>query len=97
MYTHETRGKAYEEIKPNRQRRYYQIIEILEYYDQPMTAKEIAVKMYNRGYTLNMDRNNSSPRITELVNRGIVRECGKMVCKFSGKTVTTFELVRGEK
>ena len=59
---------------------------------EPMTAKEISVEMYKRGYTPTSERNFSSPRITELLKNGVLDVVGKKRCKFTGKTVTVYSL-----
>ena len=43
--------KAEAESKVNKKNHYFQIIEILNDFDKPMTAKEIAIEMKNRGYS----------------------------------------------
>ncbi len=74
-------------------RRYSQIREILKANGR-MTAKEIAVEMYKLKYTDSTERNWSAPRLTELKNRyHLVKVVGKKKCKWSGKTVSVYELV----
>ena len=90
--TLETRYESNEKV--DRQKRYSQIIEILQEGKQ-MTAKEIAVEMYNRGYVPTNERNFSSPRLTELMQKGIVEQVGKHVCKYTGKKVAVFCLREG--
>lgn len=93
--TFETRRESYETV--DKQKRYRQIIEIMQDMDKPMTAKEIAVEMKKRGYSLTDERNVSAPRITELLEKGIL-DCSKIKvrCKYSGKMVSQFVL-RSEK
>ena len=45
----ETKTEA--ELKVNKKNHYFQIIEILNDFDKPMTAKEIAIEMKKRGYS----------------------------------------------
>lgn len=87
--TLETRGEAHETV--DKQKRYRQIIEILTDGGK-MTAKEIAVEMCNRGYIPTSERNFTSPRLTELSQRGIVEPIGKIKCEYTGKTVAVYEL-----
>jgi predicted HTH transcriptional regulator len=87
--TLETRTESYETV--DKQKRYNQIIEVLKKCGS-QTAKEISVNMMNLGYTNNGERNNASPRLTELMQQGIVEPIGKTKCKFTGKTVTVFDL-----
>ena len=88
--TFDTRADANEKV--DRQKRYSQIIGIMKSYNRPMTAKEIAVSMNMCGYTSNKDRNNSSPRLTELTAKGIVEPAGKVKCRWTGRTVTAYRL-----
>lgn len=93
--TFETRRASYETV--DKAKRYQQIIEIMQDLDKPMTAKEIAVEMKKRGYSSTDERNVSAPRITELLEKGIL-DCSrvKVRCKYSGKMVSQFVLRREE-
>ena len=93
--TFETRRESYETV--DRQKRYRQILEIMTEMDKPMTAKEIAVEMKKRGYSSTDERNVSAPRITELLEKGIL-DCSKtkVRCSYSGKMVSQFVLRREE-
>lgn len=84
--TFSTRRESYDTV--DKQRRYAQILKILNH---PMTAKEIAVEMYKRGYTDNDDRNNAAPRLTEMAQQGAVDTIGKTRCSYTGKTVTVYQ------
>lgn len=91
IVTFTTRALAEEDIKPTKQQRYKQILEILD--GNEMTAKEIAVEMYKRGYSDTMDRNCSAPRLTELMHKMIVEPIGKKRCQYTGKTVAVYRKV----
>lgn len=93
--TFETRREAYESV--DKQRRYQQILEIMKDMDKPMTAKEIAVEMYKRGYAYTDERNITAPRLTELLKKGVI-DCSKtkVRCAYSGKMVSQFEIRRSE-
>lgn len=93
--TFETRRESYETV--DKQKRYRQIIKIMQDLDKPMTAKEIAVEMKKRGYSSTDERNVSAPRITELLEKGIL-DCSKtkVRCEYSGKMVSQFVLRREE-
>ena len=84
--THETRGIAEEEV--NKSVRYRQVLEVMG--DDALTAKEIAVRMYEKGYIPTSERNFSAPRITELCKTGYIEPVGKKKCKYTGKTVAVF-------
>ncbi len=77
----------------DREKRYKQIIEILDESDFPLTAKEIAVAMHRKGYTPSSERNFSAPRLTELSNKGVVEPVGKTKCFYTGKTVAVYRLI----
>lgn len=87
--TDDTRREAHEKV--NKQKRYNQIIEILEELGEA-TAKEIAVRMCEKGYTNSTERNWSAPRLTELEWDGKVRVTGKKKCAYSGKTVAVYAI-----
>lgn len=92
--TFETRAES-NDLVP-RDLRYKQIIEIFEdMKPRNLTAKEVAVFMFNRGFTPNAERNFSAPRITELMQKGMLEPAGKTKCRYTGKTVTIYRL-RGE-
>ena len=86
--TLETRYESNEMV--DKQKRYRQIIEILQ--DQPLTAKEVAVEMFKRGYIPTSERNFAAPRLTELSIKGIVEPIGKVICKYTGKKVAVYQL-----
>lgn len=87
--TRDTRHEA--EKKVDKNLRYRQIIEILTDQRQ-LTAKEIAVEMYVRGYVPTSERNFSAPRLTELTEKGVVEPIGKKFCTWTGKTVAVYAL-----
>ena len=89
--TLETRNEANETV--DKKKRYIQILSILK--GKRMTAKEISVEMFNKGYTSNTDRNNAAPRLTELSKEGIVEPVGKKKCQYTGKTVAVYEVRNG--
>lgn len=93
MTTLETRAEAHEKV--DKKKRYAEILGILIENKEPMTAKEISVEMYKKGYTPTSERNFSSPRITELLKNGTLDVVGKKRCKFTGKTVSVYSM-RGE-
>ncbi len=90
LVTFTTRTLANESV--DKKQRYKQIIDILKNNNEPMTAKEISVEMFKRGFTPTSERNFSSPRITELLQNGILDVVGKKKCKFTGKKVSVYKL-----
>ena len=90
MISQETRQMSFEDIKKKAPERYELILNRL---NTPKTAKEIAVELYEIGLIPSTERNYTSPRLTELEKMGIVRQCGKKKCKWTGKMVTMYEKV----
>lgn len=88
MITYETRSESYEKVDKNL--RYSQILECLS--DKEMTAKEIAVEMYKKGYIPSDERNFTAPRLTELSIKGIVEPIEKKKCTYTGKTVSVYKI-----
>lgn len=84
----ETRAEA--ELKVNKKNHYFQIIEILNDFNRPMTAKEIAVEMKSRGYSYTDERNVSAPRITEMLQNGLLDCVGKKKCQYTNTMVGVF-------
>lgn len=87
MITYETRKEADQSV--DRIIRRQQILKILEEYG-PLTAKQIAVLMHQKGFTNNDDRNNAAPRLTEMTKLGMVEAIRKEKCIYTGKTVAVF-------
>lgn len=86
----ETRAESNETV--DRQKRYAQIKECLK--EKPkQTAKEIAIMMYSKGYIPNTERNFAAPRLTEMCQRGIVDVVGSTKCKWTGRTVSVYDLL----
>lgn len=91
--TLETRSEANESV--DKKKRYMQIKEILND-GKEMTAKEIAVEMFDKGYIPTSERNFTAPRLTELSQNGIVEPIGKKKCTYTGKTVAVYKLIEGQ-
>ena len=88
--TLETRAEAEQTV--DKRKRYEQILEVMSEY-QPLTAKEIAVRMYIRKYIPDKDRNHVSPRLTEMMYDGRVEPVGKKTCEYTHKKVTCWRAV----
>lgn len=58
----------------------------------PLTAKECAVIMMQKGYIPTSERNFSAPRMTELAKSGELVAIGKKVCEYTGKKVAVYAL-----
>ena len=92
--TFETRREAYENI--NFQKKELQVLEIMKDFNRPMSAREIALEMYKRGYSLTPDRNSAAPRITSLLKKGAVDCIGKDKCKYTRASVGMFVIREGK-
>jgi hypothetical protein len=85
----ETRAASHDKV--DKKKRYGQITRILKG-RKGMTAKEIAVAMYKKGYTPTDERNFSAPLLTEMCADGSVEPVGKKLCEYTGKKVTVYAL-----
>lgn len=85
----DTRKESYDAVDKNK--RYMQIREIL--HRNELTAKEVAVEMYKKGYVPTPERNYSAPRLTEMCINGEVEIIGKKKCNYSGKKVSVYRYV----
>lgn len=90
MITLMTRQMSFEDIKPKRKKRYEEILDRLM--TCPMTAKEIAVEMYELEQIPSTERNYTAPRLTELESMGCVEVVGKKKCNYTGKMVAIYEI-----
>lgn len=90
IVTLETRGESEEKV--NKALRYKQIIEFLRLQDG--TAKECAVYMQQKGYIPTSERNFTAPRLTELSKKGVVEPIGKKLCKYTGRKVAVYSLIK---
>ena len=79
MTVHWNSISSYSAVLPSIGQRHQEIIDILE--DTSMTDRQIAEAL---GYS---DLNAVRPRITELVQGGILRECGTTTCETTGRPV----------
>lgn len=59
-----------------------------------MTAKEIAVEMYEKGMIPSTERNYTAPRLTELEKMGLVKAENKKKCNYTGKKVAVYKLTQ---
>lgn len=89
--TMETRRESNNNV--DRKKRYREILECLG--NDKMTAKEVAVEMFDRGYIPSTERNFTAPRLTELCQNGQVDVIGKKKCQYTGKTVAVYEVRNG--
>ena len=87
--TYQTRQMSLEDIQDKTKIRYIQILNRL---DKPKTAKELAVELFDLGFTNTTERNTCAPRLTELEKMGLVRVIDKKKCDYTGKNVAVYEI-----
>ena len=92
MITHETRQLSFEDIKLKRKARYEQILDRLMI--GAKTAKEIAVELFDLGFIPSTERNYTAPRLTELMEMGLVKSVNKKKCNYTGKMVAIYEITQ---
>lgn len=85
----QTRQLSFTDIQDKKKKRYDQILNRLQ--DREMTAKEIAVEMYELGMIPSTERNYTAPRLNELEKIGQVEIVGKKVCEWTGKKVSIYK------
>ena len=89
--TTDTRWESFEKL--DRQTMYNLILNTLESYKEDgLTARELAVKLYNQGFIKSNERQATAPRLTELVDEGILVVIGKRVDEISRKNVAVYTL-----
>lgn len=86
--TLETRQLSFTDIQDKKKKRYEQILNRLG--NREMTAKEIAVELFELGMTNTTERNTCAPRLTELEKMGYVEVIGKKKCEWTGKMVAVY-------
>ena len=82
--TAETRAESFLAISTNR--RQEQVIDALVGYDKGLTAEEVASRMDVPTYQ-------ARPRLTELIQRGIVTVIGKRRSPITGRNIAMFALM----
>ena len=87
-----TRQLSFEDIKPKKKIRYMQILDRLSTGNK--TAKEIAVELFDLGFTNTSERNTTAPRLTELEKMGYVEETAKETCEYTAKAVTVYKITQ---
>ena len=86
--TQTTRQMSLDDIQDKAKIRYIQILNRL---DKPKTAKELAVELFDLGFTNTTERNTCAPRLTELEKMGYVKAIDKKKCEYTGKSVAVYE------
>jgi hypothetical protein len=55
-----------------------------------LTAQEVAENLYNMRLVPDVNRNFAAPRITELLDLGILQSCSKRFCAKTGRNITVW-------
>lgn len=91
MITQETRRESYKEVKKSIGYRQQMILDALR--ERPRsTARELALYLWEQRKIPQAERNYVHPRLTELVDDGLVRVVGKRKCPVTGRMVAVYEL-----
>lgn len=86
-----TRELSFKEIKKTLNTRQAMIMEALR--DRPRsTARELALYLWEQRKIPSPERNYTHPRLTELVEDGLVKVVDKKRCPITGKMVAVYEL-----
>lgn len=85
----QTRQLSFEDIQEKKKKRYEQIMDRLG--NREMTAKEIAVELFELGLIPSNERNYTAPRLNELEKLGYVKITDKKKCKWTGKMVSVYK------
>ena len=89
--TTDTRWDSYEKL--DRKKLYNLIIAtLMDNRENGMTAREVAVALYNKGYLKSNERQATAPRLTELVDAGKVKVIGKRMDNISLKSVAVYTI-----
>jgi hypothetical protein len=88
IVTMQTRQMSFEDIQDKKKKRYEQILNRLS--DREMTAKEIAVEMFELGMIPSSERNYTAPRLNELEKMHYVKVIDKKKCEWTGKLVSIY-------
>lgn len=91
----DTRFESYQKVDKNRM--YGLILSTLKEHEQNgLTARELAVILYNQGHIKSNERQATAPRLSELVDDEKVVVIGKRLDDVSLKNVAVYSLVNGD-
>lgn len=90
----DTRFESYQKVDKNRM--YGLILSTLKEHEQNgLTARELAVILYNQGHIKSNERQATAPRLSELVDDEKVVVIGKRLDDISLKNVAVYSLAHG--
>lgn len=87
--TKQTRRESNQEVCRDKKNR--MILDQLAY--GPATAREVAIALHTQGLTLTEERNETAPRLTEMMQEGIVEVCGKRKDSKTGRRAAIYKIV----
>lgn len=91
--TRETRLEAYQDVLEAIGPRHHDILrEMRGYVKSGVTAGELAYLMWKKEYFKIPERNKVHPRLTEMVDLGLLEVTGKRKCRISGKTCAVYNI-----
>lgn len=94
MSTIANRNESYKETKPTTFRRHELILDVMrENPSHNFTAREIAQILFDRGLTISPDRNQTHPRLNELVKMGIITVMGTVFDELTRRNVSSYSIV----
>ena len=89
--TKQTQLASYQELQATLPSKQSVVLTILNL-EGRLTARAIAEKMYALGFATTKERNNSQPRLNELVKAGKVAVVGKAYDKVTNRNVALYEI-----
>jgi chromosome segregation and condensation protein ScpB len=87
QHVHQNSAKCYHESRHELSKRAEEVLSCYRGMKQPLTDRQVKEML---GYS---DSNAVRPRVTEMIDMGILREVGKTVDTVTGKTVRLVEMV----
>lgn len=76
----------------NKNNWYEEILTLLKNNPIPMSCKDMAVMLYQKGVASSPTRQEVAPRVTELTDMGILKIYGEKICPYSNHKVSTYVL-----
>lgn len=86
------RNRSYYAVKGDRKSRYNLILSFLAEYGKPISARQLALEMYQKGLIKTPERNQVHPRLNELIKMKKVEEAGTIKDEITNRSVTAYAL-----
>lgn len=91
--TESTRRESLKQVVTDLGERQRMVLDFLKLKQEPMTAREIALEMYENGLIKSPERNMVHPRLTELVLKELIVVNGKKKDKIMNRMVATYIII----